>query len=129
MLADLERVARALRKRVEYTMEDRGGLVVVEWELSRLDRKDLLMSVVMDVSDLESVLQYLANRGLSAIQIPQMTLPQQSSLRSRAFGFSLFSSYCSNTFLSSVAHVQQLSSMVVKACWREPRESYEKDDP
>jgi hypothetical protein len=65
--------------------------------------------------------QYVANRRLLAIQFPQITLPQQSNRRSRAFGFSLFSSYCSNMFLRSVAHVQQLSSMVVKAWLGEPR--------
>jgi hypothetical protein len=78
---------------------------------------------------MKDIVQYVANRRLLAIQFPHITLLQQSNLRSRAFGFSLFSSYCNNMFLRSVAHVQQLSSMFSKDCGREPRGLYRKGGP
>jgi len=44
------------------------------------------------------------------MQLPHMTLPQQSTFLSNAIGFSVFSSYCNRTSESLVAHVQQASS-------------------
>jgi hypothetical protein len=47
----------------------------------------------------------------TAIQFPQIIRPQHSNFLSRAFGFSVFSSYCGNILKRNVAHVQQVSSI------------------
>jgi hypothetical protein len=49
---------------------------------------------------------------LTAIQFPHITLLQQSNRLSKAFGFSLFSSYWGRQFRRRVAQVQQASSII-----------------
>lgn len=73
-----------------------GAGAKVLWRLGKMDLDFVSYWKILGCGG--GVIQYVANRGLLAIQLPHITLLQQSNRLSSAFGFSLLSSYWGRQF-------------------------------